>query len=62
MNGLLLKYFVLKPCGHDAYAQASRAAMRTYAQAISSHNPGLASDLNEWVDREISSMIAGDQP
>jgi hypothetical protein len=31
MNGLLMKYFVLKPAGDDRYAAASRKAMRAYA-------------------------------
>ncbi len=28
MDGLLMKYFVLKPKGGDVYAKASRMAMR----------------------------------
>lgn len=31
MDGLMMKYFVLKPRGNDAYAAASRAAMHAYA-------------------------------
>lgn len=31
MDGLKMKYFVLKPAGDDAYAKASRAAMNRYA-------------------------------
>lgn len=52
MNGLLMKYFVLKPNGHDAYAMASREAMRAYASAIKEENPVLAEDLNQWATKE----------
>lgn len=31
---LEMKYFVLKPKGHDLFARASRAAMKAYAEAI----------------------------
>lgn len=51
-DGLLLKYFVLKPAGTDRYAQASRRAMRSYAALISQENPQLCSELREWADRE----------
>ena len=61
MTGLLLKYFVLKPAGSDAYAQASRAAMRMYASAISTYNPGLALELGEWVDREVAALTTAHQ-
>jgi len=52
MDGLLMKYFVLKPNGKDAYAQASRAAMRAYANAIEAVNLELADSLQEWVQLE----------
>jgi hypothetical protein len=52
MDGLLLKYFVLKPAGKDRYAQASRRAMRAYAGLIAEENPALAQELREWADRE----------
>lgn len=52
MDGLLMKYFVLKPSGRDWYAMASRTAMRAYAQFISEHNVSLANDLIEWAQRE----------
>lgn len=52
MSELLMKYFVLKPRGSDAYAKASRRAMRAYAVAIEAENPELACDLDEWVNRE----------
>jgi hypothetical protein len=48
MSGLYLKYFVLKPNGQDAYAKASRAAMRAYAKEIKQHDSGMADSLNEW--------------
>ncbi len=51
-KGLLLKYFVLKPGGNDAYAMASRAAMSAYATLIDQQNPALAKDLREWILRE----------
>jgi hypothetical protein len=49
MDGLLLKYFVLKPRGGSPYEEASRAAMLTYAKVIKKENPQLAKDLREWV-------------
>jgi hypothetical protein len=51
MSGLLMKYFVLKPTGDDAYAKASRSAMRKYADAIAAENADLAADLRDWVSR-----------
>ena len=52
MNGLLMKYFVLKPGGIDAYAKASRKAMLTYASYIEDENYQLATELEEWVKLE----------
>jgi len=52
MDGLIMKYFVLKPKGTDQYAQASRKAMRAYATAIGGENPQLKKELREWADRE----------
>jgi len=52
MTGLVMKYFVLKPCGDDRYAQASRAAIRRYADFIEPENQELARELNEWADHE----------
>jgi hypothetical protein len=52
MSGLQMKYFVLKPHGHDEYAKASRAAMRAYANHIRDENPELCVELREWADRE----------
>ncbi len=53
MNGLLMKYFVLKPKGFDLYAYASREAMRAYASIIFNENPELAKELREWASREM---------
>lgn len=47
-EGLKMKYFVVKPHGTDAYATASRAALRAYAESIRKENPNLACDLNHW--------------
>ena len=52
MDGLLMKYFVLKPEGKDQYAKASRAAMMAYASMINKANKELANDLWAWVERE----------
>lgn len=52
MSGLIMKYFVLKPKGSDAYARASRNAMRAYALAIQDENKELAYSLWEWVKNE----------
>ena len=49
MNGLIMKYFVLKPKGNDAYAKASRAALSKYADWIIEENSDLALDLKKWV-------------
>ena len=51
-TGLKMKYFVLKPKGTDAYALASRAAMRMYAVQIREENPELALSLDEWAMNE----------
>lgn len=52
MDGLLMKYFVLRPKGNDIHATASRAAMRTYADRIQSENPKLAQEIHDWVSKE----------
>ena len=56
MSGLMMKYFVLKPAGGDAYSKASRAAMRAYATQIREENPELCTELREWADRETPPM------
>jgi hypothetical protein len=50
--GLYMRYFVLKPKGNDAYAIASRRAMREYARSIEATNPQLTKELREWADSE----------
>lgn len=52
MSGLEMKYFVLKPKGDSAYAQASRRAMFAYAKAILPENPELAEQLHNWAGDE----------
>lgn len=52
MNGLAMKYFVLKPKGDDKYAEASRKAMRAYATHIQQENPELCDELRAWADSE----------
>jgi len=52
MNGLFMKYFVLKPNGRDIYASASRSAMLTYADAIMDDNKDFALDIIQWVQSE----------
>lgn len=52
MDGLLMKYFVLKPAGNDMYARASRRAMRSYARFIREENPVLSDELRAWADAE----------
>lgn len=52
MDGLLMKYFVLKPAGNDRYAAASRRAMRAYADFIREENVVLSDELRDWAGRE----------
>ena len=55
MDGLKMKYFVLKPKSNaedDIYAHASREAMKTYADVIEPVNPDLALELRVWRQRE----------
>ncbi len=51
-QGLVMKYFVLKPTGSTPYHRASRDAMRAYADSIGEHNRSLAEELHKWADRE----------
>jgi hypothetical protein len=51
-EGLICKYFVLKPRGADEYAKASRAAMMAYATHINKVNKPLANSLWDWVEKE----------
>jgi len=59
-TGLLMKYFVLKPGGNDAYAKASRAAMRKYADFIEGENPELAHQIRDWADTEAAKVLSED--
>ena len=54
MEGLKMKYFVLKPKGNDVYAEASRKALRAYASMIEHINPILCKELRDWADNEMS--------
>ena len=48
---LKLKYFVLNPTSSDeAFAKASRAAMRAFAASIAETDKDLANDLRNWAD------------
>jgi hypothetical protein len=54
---LKMKYFVLKPNGDDQYAEASRRAMRAYADmldhlAVDRDDAVFANQLREWADDE----------
>jgi hypothetical protein len=49
MEGLMMKYFVLKPKGNDIYAKASREAMKEYAFIIKNENRQFADDIINWV-------------
>ncbi len=52
MDGLLMKYFVLRPAGEDWHAIASREAMRVYAHYVQGANGALSKDVTRWVNRE----------
>jgi len=52
MEGLIMKYFILKPKGIDPYARASRVAMRSYAYSITSTNRKLSDELMAWAKKE----------
>ena len=55
MDGLKMKYFVLKPNGDDRYAEASRKAMIAYSLHIQNENKELANSLRDWVFNETRS-------
>lgn len=57
MDGLMMKYFVLKPGGTDLHAKASRRAMRSYAALIEQENQQFADELRAWADAEYSKAI-----
>jgi hypothetical protein len=58
MDGLLMKYFVLKPKGNDIFAKASRMAMRKYAEVIKDENPQFSAELREWADQANAEAYA----
>lgn len=57
MDGLIMKYFVLKPSGDDPYAVASCKAMKKYAQSIEMENGKLSEELRGWVGKEEVSRM-----
>lgn len=64
MDGLQMKYFVLKPRSKqpgDVYAEASRKAMRAYANHIQGINPAFAEDLRRWANDEFTRMLEMEQ-
>ena len=62
MDGLLMKYFVLKPRGDDVYAAASRVAIRAYAGRIYNDNPELSEQLNAWAAKEAFACVDKEAP
>lgn len=48
MSEIKLKYFVLKPRGSDAYAKASRTALRVFSTEMEQDDPALAAQLKRW--------------
>ena len=60
MDGLKMKYFVLRPDKGDDHAFASRMAIRAYAANIKHTNPQLAKDLTTWVEN-IEQAIEGEK-
>jgi hypothetical protein len=60
MSDLKMKYFVLKPKSKnsdDLYAQASRKAMRAYANHIYFKDPEFANQIRAWVDNESAAEL-----
>lgn len=58
MEGLEMRYFVLKPRGISAFARASRAAMRTFAEIIDDENQVLSGDIYAWVKKEEDRILS----
>ena len=50
MEGLIMKYFVVKPRSSDIYGEASRRAMLAYAHTIKDENPEMSTQLKDWVN------------
>lgn len=61
MQGLEMKYFVLKPKGTNAYAAASRTAMNAYARAIKCANPTLSRELLAWAEDEMANSVVSEE-
>jgi len=58
--GIEMKYFVLKPKGKDAFAAASRKAMRAYARHIEMIDPDLSESLYVWSRSESIAVLEED--
>lgn len=58
MEGLVMRYFVLKPEGNGDHEFASRMALRAYAANIKGINSELARDLTKWVE-DIEQALKG---
>ena len=56
---LEMKYFMLKPRGHNSHGRAARRAMKTYADSIKDVDCELSTDLYKWVEKE--NLIAIDE-
>ena len=50
-GGLEMKYFVLNPLKPGNYGEASRKAIKQYAQSIRKENHSLARQLEGWIAR-----------
>jgi len=51
-QGLVMKFFVLKPRGTDLYAKASRCAMLRYADEVMDDDRQFALQIIKWVSDE----------
>jgi len=60
-KGLCLKYFILNPTKDDPYGEASRKALKAYANAIRDENPDLFYDLFNW-EETCRRNIAKEKP
>jgi len=48
-RGLYMKYFVVSPTKRGPHGEASRRAVREYAEAIKGTDPAMAQDLLAWM-------------
>jgi hypothetical protein len=63
-EGLVLKYFVLKPKAKskkDSYAFAAQCALFTYADMIEEENEVLANDIRRWTGSEVAKQVNLDE-